>query len=138
MDSFHLEILSPEREFYNGDCLSLTLPISDGMIGIMAHHSPLTAAIPDGELGFRIPSGEQITCAVTRGMVDVGDNRVVVLCESALYPDEIDEQAERRAADEAERQLKAMQSEKDYKLWQLSFNQAVNRLKIKKKKNINL
>ena len=33
---FHLEILSPERSFYRGDCLSLVVPISDGMLGIQA------------------------------------------------------------------------------------------------------
>ena len=43
--AFHLEILSPERTFYNGDCVSLMVPISDGMLGIMAGHTPLTAAI---------------------------------------------------------------------------------------------
>ena len=47
--AFHLEILSPERTFYNGDCVTLMVPISDGMLGIMAGHTPLTAAIVDGE-----------------------------------------------------------------------------------------
>ena len=42
---FHLEILSPERRFYTGPCLSLVVPISDGMLGIMAGRAPLTAAI---------------------------------------------------------------------------------------------
>ncbi len=133
METFYLEILSPERTFYAGDCLSLTIPISDGKIGIMAHHTPLTAAIEDGEITFTKPDGERVVCAVMRGMADVTDNTVRVLCESALYPNEIDEEAERRAVEEASLKLKAKQSEKDYKMWQLSFNKAVNRLKIKQK-----
>ena len=52
MKSFHLEILSPERNFYTGECISLVVPISDGMLGIMAGRTPLTAAISDGEVIF--------------------------------------------------------------------------------------
>lgn len=130
MDTFYLEILSPERVFYKGECHSLVIPISDGMIGIMAHHTPLTAAIPDGEISFTKPDGERVICAVTRGMADVNDNRVRVLCESALTPDEIDTEAERREAETAKNELKKKQSHKDYLLWQFSFNKAVNRLKV--------
>ena len=139
MDTFYLEILSPERTFYAGECLSLVIPISDGMVGIMAHHTPLTAALCDGEVNITKPDGEKIICAVTRGMADVTDNKVVVLCESALYPDEIDAEKERRELEEAQLMLKTKQSEKEYMLWQLSLNKAINRLKVKNKdSNINL
>ncbi len=133
MDTFYLEILSPERTFYAGECRSLTMPISDGMVGVMAHHTPLTAAIMDGELHFETPQGERVVCAVTRGMADVADNRVQILCAAALRPDEIDEAKERYALDLAQREMKKKQSQKDFMLWQLSFNQAMNRLKVKKK-----
>ncbi len=133
MDTFYLEILSPERTFYAGQCRSLTMPITDGMLGVMAHHTPLTAAIMDGEIHFETAEGERVVCAVTRGMADVADNRVQVLCASALRPDEIDEAQERRALELAQQELRRRQSEKDYRLWQLSFNQAMNRLKVKKK-----
>ena len=36
MRTFHLEILNPERVFYRGDCVSLIVPNSEGMLGEMA------------------------------------------------------------------------------------------------------
>ena len=42
---FQLEILTPERAFYRGECISVIVPVSDGMLGIMANHTPMTAAI---------------------------------------------------------------------------------------------
>ncbi len=134
MKTFFLEILSPQRVFYKGEAVSLIIPISDGMLGIMADHTPLTAAILDGTLTFKKPDGEEVVCAVMRGMADVSDNRVRVLCESVLLPEEIDENAERMEADLAQMEMKKKQSEIDYKLWQLSFNRAVSRLKVTKKK----
>ena len=71
MTTFHLELLSPERAFYSGDCTSLIVPVSDGMMGVMANHSPMTAAIFDGQLSFTKPDGETVICAVTRGLLDV-------------------------------------------------------------------
>ncbi len=138
MNTFHLEILSPEHAFYTGDCISIVLPVDDGMLGIMAHHTPLTAAIMDGEITFIKPDGEKINCVVTRGMVDVSKERVLVLCETAISPDEIDEEKERRAANEAMLKMKKKQSAKEYALWQLSLNKAVNRLKASSKKNVNM
>ena len=95
MRSFPLAILSPERAFFVGDCVSLVIPISDGMLGIMAGHTPLTAAIRDGEVAYTLPDGRREICAVTRGLVSVSAAGVRLLCESALAPDEIDEAAEK-------------------------------------------
>lgn len=63
---FQLEILTPERAFYRGECISVIVPVSDGMLGIMANHTPMTAAITDGEVVFTLPDGSKIPCAVTR------------------------------------------------------------------------
>lgn len=68
---FQLEILTPERAFYRGECISVIVPVSDGMLGIMANHTPMTAAITDGEVVFTLPDGSKIPCAVTQGMIDV-------------------------------------------------------------------
>ncbi len=138
MKTFYLEILSPDRAFYCGDCVSLVMPVSDGMMGIMANHTPMSSFIADGEVKFTKPDGEVVICAVMQGMVDVTDNHVKLLCGSALAPDEIDAEMERRAAEEALLAMKRKQSQRDFVLWQLSFQKAVNHLRIKSKGKVNL
>lgn len=133
MKTFHLEILSPERSFYTGDCLSLVVPISDGMIGIQAGRAPLTAAIQDGEVHFTLPDGTRRVCAVSAGMVDVSRNDARILCESALAPEEIDAEAERQALEEARLALAERMAYKDYILSQLAFARAFNNLRVKRK-----
>lgn len=132
MRNFQLEILSPERAFYIGDCVSLTAPVSDGMIGIMAGHTPLTAAIMDGEVIFTTPDGVRHVCAVSRGMLDVSaGSHVRILSESALAPEEIDEEKERQAMQDAMLELSEKQGRKDYMLTQQAFARAFNNLKVK-------
>ena len=131
MKSFHLDILSPERPFYSGECVSLVVPISDGMFGILAGHTPITAAIQDGELLFTLPDGTRRSCAVTRGIVDVSRDNVRVLCVTAVAPEEIDEEAERLAMQEAMLEISEKKGREDYMLSQLAFARAFNNLKVK-------
>ena len=129
---FHLDILSPERRFYVGDCLSLVVPISDGMLGIQYGRAPLTAAILDGEVLFTLPDGTRRVCAVAGGMVDVSSGDARILCESALAPEEIDAEMERQAMEEARLALAERMAYKDYMLTQLAFARAFNNLRVKR------
>ena len=132
MNTFYLQILSPERAFYEGECLSLTFPLGDGIYGVQAHHLPLTAAIIPGEVVFTKPDGQKVICAVAQGMIDIADNKVKLLVESALRPEEIDEENERREAELAEADMKGKQSYKEYMMSQVMFARAVNNLRVKK------
>lgn len=131
MKEFHLEILTPSSPFFDGDCVSLVVPTYDGMMGILAGRSPLTAAIHDGRVVFTTPDGDVRVCAVTRGMVSVSSERVRILCESAAAPEDIDEENELRALEDAQIELRKRQSYEDYMLSQLAFAKAINRLKVK-------
>jgi F-type H+-transporting ATPase subunit epsilon len=131
MRDFELQILTPERPFYEGRCESITVPVSDGMLGIQAGHEALTAAVMDGEVAFSLPGGERRLCSVSRGLLDVSAENVRLICESALAPEEIDEERERRALEEARLQLAERRSRRDYMMTQLAFARAVNNLKVK-------
>ena len=41
--TFNLHIRSTDRDFYEGECVSLTLTLSDGQLGLMANHSPMAS-----------------------------------------------------------------------------------------------
>ncbi len=132
MTPFHLEILSPDREFYTGECVSLTVPLHDGSLGIMAHHTPLVAAVVPGEASFTTPDGKRTVISVSQGMIDADENGVKLLCDTVILPEEIDEERERREAEAAAEDMKGKQSYKEYMLSQIAFARAVNNLRVKK------
>ncbi len=131
MKTFMLEILTPEKPFFRGSCVSIMVPTSEGMMGIMAGRSPLTAAVTDGPITFSGEDGEKKICAVTRGMVSVSSKRVRILCESAVYPEEIDAEKERLKMQEAELEMRKRLSYEEYMVSKLAFAKAFNRLKVK-------
>jgi ATP synthase F1 epsilon subunit len=137
MKPFPLEILTPQKPFYRGDCVSLIVPTCDGMYGVLADHLPMTAAIENGLLFFTTPDDARHVCAVERGMISVAGNRVRVLCDSAVSPDEVDSEAERRAIEQAEMELRDKQAQEDFIRHQISLAKALNRLKGKKSDMMN-
>lgn len=132
MKSFHLELLSPERAFYSGDCVSLIVPVCDGLLGIMANHSPLTAAIFDGQLSFTKPDGETVICAVTRGLLNVTSDGTTALCGEILLPEEIDVDREKHFIEKAEARLEQYQIHRDYVMSKLSLADARSNLQVKR------
>lgn len=137
MTAFNLEILTPERIFYRGECISLIVPITDGMLGIMANREPITASLTNGEAYYTKPDGKKILFSVSGGMIDVDGNTVKVLCEYALLPEEIDEERERKEMENARAELRKEQSKRDYALSKLMLSNAINNIKVKQKKSIN-
>lgn len=137
MNKFQLEILTPERVFYQGECISLVVPITDGMLGIMANREPITASITNGEAYYTRTDGKKVLFSIFGGMIDVQGNTVKLLCESALLPEEIDEKTEQERVEKARSELAKKQSRQDYMLSKLMLANAINNLKIKQKKTIN-
>lgn len=130
MKEFRLEILTPERAFYVGPCLSLVLPVSDGQMGIQAGRAPLCAAIEDGQVRFTLPDGEVKIAAVTKGIINVTPALVRMLCETALRPEEIDTAREQERLLAATRAQREKQSHKEYLLSQLAIEKAIHRLQV--------
>lgn len=137
MKSFHLEILTPERVFYEGECISLIVPITDGKLGIMADRAPITASLTYGEAYYTKPDGEKVLFSISGGMVDAEYNRVELLCDSALLPEEIDEAEEYEKLQMARSEMAHQQGRREYLLSKLMQADAINNLKIKQKTTIN-
>ncbi len=138
MTAFKLMVLSPNRAFYIGDCISLIVPLEDGAYGIQGNHAPLSAAIVPGEVIFTKPDGTKVNCAVSRGLVDVSPEDVKILSESVLSPDEIDEEQEKKDLAKASAETRGEQSYKDFRLSQLMMAKAIENLRIKKRQDNNI
>ena len=137
MEQFQVHILAADRTFYEGPCVSLTIPTSDGELGIWAHHSPLIAAVQPGTLRYQAPDQEPQIAAVSPGMVKVEKNEVLVLVDSVERPEEIDAARARRKADEAREAMLQKKSRQEYQLAQANLARALNRLRISAKGGMN-
>jgi len=98
----HIEVVTAERELYSGEADMVIAPGSEGELGILPRHAALLTTLKAGELLIRL-SGAEEPVFVSGGFLEVSDNRVTVLAETAEYAEEIDQaraEAARRRAQE--------------------------------------
>ena len=131
METFQVHILAADKTFYEGPCVSLTIPTSDGEQGIWAHHSNMIAAVQPGTLRYQLPEEEPQIAAISPGMVKVEKNVVLVLVDSIERPEEIDAARARREADQAREALLQKKSRQEHQVAQATLARALNRLRVK-------
>lgn len=132
MKTFNVHLLSAHRTFYEGECESLVIPAVDGQYGILAGHSNTITAIVPGKLTFRAPGQEEREAAISSGIMKVEDNDVLVLADSILLPEEIDEQRAEREAARAREAMMQKLSIQEYYSAQAQLARAVSKLKIRR------
>ncbi len=96
----NLQIVTAEGIVYDDEVDFLAAPGGYGSLGILPRHAPLLSTLKAGELHFR-KGGDETVLAIGGGFIEVLNNRVIVLADSAERAEEIDlaraEEARRRA-----------------------------------------
>lgn len=101
-----LRVVTPKSEKLNLDVDSVTLPGAGGEITILPGHTALISTLEVGILVFTAGK-ESGRLSVNRGFVEVLNDLVTVLTETAERPEEIDFERARLAAERAEQRLAA-------------------------------
>ena len=78
-----LEIITPDGKAFAGEVSMATFPGTDGSFQVLENHAPLIAALQRGPVRYRSAEGER-TVTVDGGVVEVLNNRVVVLAEAIV------------------------------------------------------
>jgi F-type H+-transporting ATPase subunit epsilon len=102
-----LDIVTPEKRVFSEEVDSVTLPGSEGELGILPQHIPLVTALKPGELVYA-KSGRSEHLAVGTGFVEVTGQRVSVLTDMAMGEGDIDEKAVEDALKRAQERLEAI------------------------------
>ena len=128
-NSFYLKVISANRIFFSGRCESIVVPEFDGEKEILAHHENMVIAINRGDMRFK-PEGENEwqEAVVGMGLVEIMNNRVTLLVETAERPEEIDIARAQEAKERAEEQMRQKQSIREYYHSRASLARAMARI----------
>ena len=87
--TLNLKVLTPDGPVLEGEVHEVTLPGSEGEMGIYPEHAALLTKIIPGRLAYRAPDGDD-TAALGRGVAEVQNNEVRVLVNRASLREELD------------------------------------------------
>ncbi|GFR39388.1 ATP synthase epsilon chain [Insulibacter thermoxylanivorax] len=131
MKTFQLEVVTPERKVYSGDATMVIVKGIEGELGIMANHLPFVTPLQIAPVRIKTPDQDEHVIAVNGGFIEVHNNKVIILAESAELPEEIDIDRAERARERAEERLRRAKQEKiDYHRAEMALQRAINRLRV--------
>jgi F-type H+-transporting ATPase subunit epsilon len=128
--SFKLEIVTPERVVFQSDAVGVSAPGTLGNFQVLNNHAPLLSTIEIGALQVKETPGKNTVYAVSGGFLEVRNNTVVVLVETAEQADQIDTERAKAAEERALKRLQEKYETVDHQRAKLALLRATNRLRI--------
>lgn len=133
-EKLKLEMVTPYKRVLSEEVDEVTAPGSIGEFGVLPDHTSLLTTLKVGELTYK--QGSETFCvAVNWGYVEVEDNVMTVLVETAEPADQIDVERAKAALTRAEEALKKLSSDdKEFKIMEAALERALVRVQVAGKK----
>jgi F-type H+-transporting ATPase subunit epsilon len=128
-NTLHVEVVTAERELYNGEADIVSAPGSEGRLGILPRHAPLLTTLAPGALRITLQGAEE-DIFVSGGFLEVSNNSVAVLADAAEHADEIDQARAEEARRRAQERLAEIQSNTERVDMEAQLQRAISRLKV--------
>ncbi len=109
METFKLEIITPNGEIYHDNAVSVTLPGEEGEFGVLAHHSSVSTLLEAGVVDIEKEDKTVESVLINWGVVHVDEQKVVVLVEGAVAIRGENESAVADALEEAKALVKSIE-----------------------------
>ena len=126
---YNLKILTPEREFFDGDVEAVTLYAPDGSVTILADHAPFIMPVAVGTIKIK-RDGAWEESFNSEGFMEVHHQGALIYVQACESPEEIDIRRAESAKSRAEEHLRQKQSMNEYKQSQIALARAMARLRI--------
>jgi F-type H+-transporting ATPase subunit epsilon len=128
--TFTLDIVTPDRVVLSDQAVSMQAPGVCGSFGVLPGHAPLLSELETGEMRYKRETGEEIRLAVSGGFIQVFNNNVTVLADTAERSGEIDPDRARAEMEAARRNLESAQDQLERARAEEALKRAENRLRV--------
>jgi F-type H+-transporting ATPase subunit epsilon len=130
--TYMLDIVTPDKSFYNGEVDMTIFRTSTGDIGVLRDHEPTVAPLKIGAIKIKI--GEEIKeAACSDGFVNIEEDHVTIITDAAEWAGEIDVERAKAAAERAKARLEGQGQGVDVGRARVSMTRAMNRVNVAQK-----
>lgn len=129
--NFHLRIITPERTFYEGDVDMVEFNTTEGEIGVLPGHIPLTVIVKPGILTITEKDGEK-EAALHSGFAEILPDGITIIAEIIEWPEEIDGHRAEEAMNRAKERLASKTPETDIARAETALLRAMARIEVLK------
>jgi F-type H+-transporting ATPase subunit epsilon len=131
-NTLRLEIVTPDAKTYSDEVEMVTLPGSEGEMGIYPQHVPLLTQLVPGEIIVR-KAGRDYFLAIGDGFVEITGDRVAIMADMAIRAENIDEAKAEEARRRAEARLAEHIDDEEGAMVSAALAHALAQLKVKRR-----
>jgi F-type H+-transporting ATPase subunit epsilon len=128
--TLYVEIVAPDRSAFRGEATSFRAPGVEGSFEVLYNHAPMIAATGVGPVTITTPGGESVQFATSGGVVEVLDNRVIMVTETAEPVGEIDLERAKAAEERARERLRESQTPEERAAAEADLERSRNRARL--------
>jgi F-type H+-transporting ATPase subunit epsilon len=103
--TLQVKLVSPERILFSGPASLVLCRTTEGEIEFLTGHAPFIGSLVEYPVRMQLEDGSTELAAVHGGIVEVNNDRLVLLCDVAELASTVDRARAERAKAEAERRL---------------------------------
>ncbi|MDL2301615.1 ATP synthase F1 subunit epsilon [Lachnospiraceae bacterium OttesenSCG-928-D06] len=129
--NFNLRIITPDRVFFEDTVDMVEFNTTEGEIGVLPGHIPLTVIIKPGILTITM-GDESKEAALHAGFAEILPEGITILAEVIEWPEEIDAERAELAKERAEERLRNKTNETDVARAETALKRAIARVKVHK------
>ena len=129
MAKFHLEIVTPDRYFFEGEVDMVIVKGVEGDLAILKDHSPIATPLKISKVRIFQDNIEKIA-SIVQGYITVRDNKATIVTEAAEWPDEIDIERATEAKKRAEALLQKQRDDINYTRARAALQRAITRIEV--------
>lgn len=126
--TFRTRLLTPAGSLFEGDVKGVQVPGKKGMFEMLVNHAPIMSALEIGRVKIRLEDDSEELYAIGGGFLELSNNSLTVLAESAEPVSEIDVERAQKARDQASEQIKKKTTDREEA--EKALARAENRLKL--------
>ena len=126
---FLLEIVTPERKFFENEVEMAVVRTTEGDIGILKNHEPLVAPLKIG--GIKIILGDKKRyAALSTGFVSITEEKVTIITDTAEWSSEIDIERAKADFEQAKQRIHENREAEDITRARIALAKALNRMRV--------
>lgn len=128
--TFKLEIVTPNRKFFDDDVELIVVRTIQGDIAVMHDHMHTISPLSTGVI--KIQRNNKLTqAACAEGFIQVKDDKTTIITNSAEWPEEIDVERAKKAKERAEERLNNQADDIDVPRAKAAMLRALTRIRVK-------
>ena len=129
MNSFHLEIVTPDGVMYDGKAESILVRTHDGDVEILAGHADYVATVAVGRTRIIDENGTSYASSVG-GFLSVKNGEVRLVATTFEFGNLIDIERAKKAKENAEEAIKNAKDDRTTRIASAKLKRALNRINI--------